>query len=102
MRGRQLLDSRSTSTTRRGQCALWANGQHAQRAFVKDVIGEVCRTCTMAVAAAQYPAHDHQANGGVEKAVRDVKDQLPRHAARWEQCRQHGDKSIGWRRGRPS
>ena len=59
-----------------GRCILQADGEPAQRAFVKDVIEEVCRTSSMGVASAHTPAHDHQANGGVEKAVRDVKDQI--------------------------
>ena len=58
-----------------GRCVLQADGEPAQKAFVKDVIEEVCRTSTTGVASTHTPAHDHQANGGVEKAARDVKDQ---------------------------
>ena len=53
---------------------MQADGEPAQRTFVKDVIEEVSRISTMGVAGAHSPAYDHQANGGVEKAVRDVKD----------------------------
>ncbi len=59
-----------------GRCVLQADGEPAQRAFVKDVIEEVCRTSATGVASAHTPAHDHQSNGGVEKAVRDTKDQV--------------------------
>ena len=58
-----------------GRCILQADGEPAQRAFIKDVIEEVCRTSATGVTAAHTPPHDHQANGGVEKAVRDLKDQ---------------------------
>ena len=58
------------------RCILQADGEPAQRAFVKDVIEETARTTALGIASAHTPAHDHQSNGGVEKAVRDVKDQL--------------------------
>ena len=48
-----------------GRCILQADGEPAQRAFVKDVIDEVCRTSNIGVAPAHTPAHDHQANGAV-------------------------------------
>ena len=44
-----------------GPCILQADGEHEQRAFVEDVIDEVSRICTIGVAAAHSPAHDHQA-----------------------------------------
>ncbi len=43
---------------------------------MKDVIEATARTTALGIASAQTPAHDHQSNGHVEKAVRDVKDQL--------------------------
>ena len=49
-----------------GRCILQADGEPAQRTFVKDVIDEVCRTSAVGVAPAHTPAHDHQANGAVE------------------------------------
>ena len=55
---------------------MQADGEPAQRGFVNDVIEEACRASTIGVAKAHSPAYDHQANGGVEKAVRDVKDQV--------------------------
>jgi hypothetical protein len=58
------------------RCILQADGEPAQRTFVKDVIEETARTTALGVASAHTPAHDHQCNGGVEKAVRDVKDQV--------------------------
>jgi hypothetical protein len=59
-----------------GRCVLQADGEPAQRTFVKDVIDEAARTSALGVAAAHTPAHDHQCNGGAEKAVRDVKDHV--------------------------
>jgi hypothetical protein len=59
-----------------GRCILQADGEPAQRTFVRDVIDEVSRVSTIGVAAAHSPAYDHKANGGVEKAVRDVKDHV--------------------------
>ena len=59
-----------------GKCVLQAYGEPAQRTFLKDVLDEVARTCDIGVASAHSPPHDHQCNGGVEKAVRDVKDQV--------------------------
>jgi hypothetical protein len=59
-----------------GKFSLQADGEPAQRTFVKDVIEEACRVSNIGVAGAHSPAYDHQANGGVEKAVRDVKDQV--------------------------
>ena len=58
------------------RCILQADGEPAQRTFVKDVIEETARTTALGIASAHTPAHDHQCNGGVEKAVRDVKDQV--------------------------
>jgi hypothetical protein len=59
-----------------GRCVLQADGEPAQRTFVKDVLEEAARTSAIGVAAAHTPPHDHQCNGGVEKAVRDVKDHV--------------------------
>ena len=59
-----------------GQCVLQADGEPAQRAFVKDVIDEACRVSPLGVASAHTPAYDHQANGAAEKAVRGVKDHI--------------------------
>ena len=59
-----------------GRCVLQADGEPAQRTFVKDVVEEVCRTSDIGVAPAHSPAYDHQSNGAVEKAVRDVKDHV--------------------------
>ena len=57
-----------------GRVVLQADGEPAQRSYVKDVIEEAVRTSSLGIAAAHTPPHDHQSNGGVEKAVRDVKD----------------------------
>ena len=57
-----------------GRVVLQADGEPAQRSYVKDVIEEAARTSSLGIAAAHTPPHDHQSNGGVEKAVRDVKD----------------------------
>ena len=43
---------------------------------MKDVVGAVPCTCASGVHAAHPLADDHQANGGVEQAVRDVKDHI--------------------------
>jgi len=59
-----------------GRCVLQADGEPATRAFVKDIIEDVCRDSTMGVAGAHSPAHDHKANGDVERAVREVKNQV--------------------------
>ena len=59
-----------------GRCVLQADGEPAQRAFVRDVIEEACRTSTVGIAPAHTPAHDHQANGAAEKAIRDLKDHV--------------------------
>ena len=59
-----------------GQCVLQADGEIAQRTFVKDVIEEACRVSAVGIAPAHSPAYDHQANGAAEKAVRDVKDHV--------------------------
>jgi hypothetical protein len=59
-----------------GRCSFQADGEPAQRTFVKDVIEEACRVSNIGVAGAHSPAYDHQSNGAVEKAVRDVKDQV--------------------------
>ena len=59
-----------------GRCVLQADGEPAQRGFIKDVVEEACIVSNIGVAGAHSPAHDHQANGAVEKAVRDVKDQV--------------------------
>jgi hypothetical protein len=58
------------------RCVLQADGEPAQRTFVKDVLEETARTTSLGIASAHTPAHDHQCNGGVEKAIRDVKDQV--------------------------
>ncbi len=42
-----------------GRCILQADCEPAQRAFVKDVIDEVCRTSNIGVAPAHTPAHGH-------------------------------------------
>jgi hypothetical protein len=57
-----------------GQVVLQADGEPAQRGYIKDVIEEAARASALGIAAAHTPPHDHQSNGGVEKAVRDVKD----------------------------
>jgi hypothetical protein len=72
-----------------GRCVLQADGEQAQRTFVKDVIEEAARTSALGVASAHTPAHDHQCNGGVEKAVRDVKDHL-----RVLRCALHGTSGL--------
>ena len=65
-----------------GRCVLQADGEPAQRTFVRDVLEEVGRTSqlgeveALGIAAAHTPAHDHQANGGVERAVRELKNQV--------------------------
>ena len=43
---------------------------------MKDVIEEACATSALGVAGTHSPAHDHRANGMVERAVREVKDQV--------------------------
>ena len=58
-----------------GKRMLQADGEPATRAMVKDVIGEVCASSALGVAGAHSPAHDHRANGMVERAVRELKDQ---------------------------
>ncbi len=65
------------------RCILQAESEPAQRTFVKDVIEETARTTALGIASAHTPAHDHQCNGGVEKAVRDVKDRCASCAAPW-------------------
>lgn len=59
-----------------GRCVLQADGEPAQRAFVREVVEEACRSSDLGVAVAHTPAHDHRANGAVEKAVRDIKDHV--------------------------
>ena len=45
------------------------------RHFVKDVMEQACLASALGVAGEHSPAHDHQANGMVERAIREVKDQ---------------------------
>ena len=59
-----------------GRCVLQADGEPATRTFVKDIIEGVCRESAMGVAGAHSPAHDHKANADVERAVREVKNQV--------------------------
>jgi hypothetical protein len=59
-----------------GRCILQADAEPAQRALLKNVVDEVCRTSAIGVAPAHTPAYDHQADGAVEKAVRDLKGQV--------------------------
>ena len=58
------------------RCVLQADGEPAQRTFVKDVIEEAARVSNIGVAQAHSPAYDHKANGDVERAVREVKNQV--------------------------
>ena len=53
-----------------GRCVLQADGEPAQRGFIKDVVDEACLTCGIGVAGAHSPAYDRQANGAVEKRRR--------------------------------
>jgi hypothetical protein len=59
-----------------GRCVLQADGEPATRALVTDVIEEACASSELGVAGAHSPACDHRANGMVERAVREVKDQV--------------------------
>lgn len=59
-----------------GRCVLQADGEPAMRALVKDVIEEACVASELGIAGAHSPAHDHRANGMIERAVREVKDQV--------------------------
>lgn len=59
-----------------GRCVLQAGGEPAQRGYAKDISEAAARSSASGIAAAHTPPHDHQAEGGVEKAVRDVKDQI--------------------------
>ena len=61
-----------------GKCVLQADGEPAQRAFIKDVIEEANRVSGLGVAGAHSPAYDHRANGDVERAIREVKGPDPR------------------------
>ena len=46
------------------------------RLLVREVIEEACRATALGVASAHSPAYDHRANGAVERAIREVKDQV--------------------------
>ncbi len=59
-----------------GRCVLQADGELATRSFVKDIIEGVCSESTMGVAAAHSAAYDHKSNGDIERAVREVKNQV--------------------------
>ena len=42
-----------------GRVVLQADGEPAQRSYVKDVIEEAARTSSLGIAAAHTPPHDH-------------------------------------------
>ena len=75
-----------------GKCVLQADGEPAQRTFVRDVIEEVAKLSTLGVAVSHSPAYDHKSNGGVEKAVRDTKDMV--RTLRGALCRKAGKTKI--------
>ena len=56
-----------------GRCVLQADGEPAQRGFVKDVIEAAVVVTNLGVAGAQSLVHDHKANGAVERVIREVK-----------------------------
>ena len=58
-----------------GRCLLQADGEPAMRLLVREVIEEACRATALGIASAHSPAYDHRANGAVERAIREVKDQ---------------------------
>lgn len=43
-----------------GRCVPQADGESAQRGYIKDVIEEAARSTTLDVVAAHMPPHDHQ------------------------------------------
>ena len=56
-----------------GRCILQADGEPAQRRFVKDIIEATVAITSLGVSGAHSPAYDHKANGAVERAIREVK-----------------------------
>ena len=58
------------------RCVMQADGEPAQRTFIKDIIEEAGRVGSTGVAQAHPPAYDHRSNGDVERAIRELKNQV--------------------------
>jgi hypothetical protein len=58
------------------RCVLQADGEPAQRTFIREVIEEAVNLTKIGVASAHSAPHDHQSNGDVECAIRELKAQV--------------------------
>jgi hypothetical protein len=58
------------------RCVLQADGEPAQRTFIREVVEETVNLTNIGVATAHSAPYDHQSNGDVECAIRELKAQV--------------------------
>ena len=58
------------------RCVMQADGEPAQRTFIKDIIEGAGRVGSTGVAQAHSPAYDHRSNSDLGRAIRELKNQV--------------------------